>query len=114
MIRHSRTRAGLANLRDNYGFIKHKDLSSVSPDDAAKHKKFENKFDLPFTLIADPKLSIQKYGVWGPNNYSVINTMDCNCTTFLIDEIGVIRKIFLKPQQKHTEEILKAWDKLNS
>ncbi len=106
------------NLRDNYGLLKHKgfEVLGVSPDSAAKHKKFENKFDLPFTLIADPKLSIiKKYGVWGPKQLFGHKYDGLHRTTFLIDEKGIIRKIFLKPRSKnHTEEILKAWEKLGA
>src|SRR5512138_3944644 len=43
------------NLRDNYGLLKKKgfEVVGISPDDSKKHKKFETKFKLPFTLIAD-------------------------------------------------------------
>ena len=87
----------------------------VSPDEVVKHKKFETKFKLPFTLLADPKHSIiDKYGVWGPKQMFGNKYMGLLRTTFLIDEKGVIRKIFLKPRSKqHTEEILKAWKEID-
>src|ERR1700748_3717426 len=53
------------NLRDNYALLKREGFTvlGVSPDDVASHEKFEKKFDLPFTLIADPKHTIiDKYG----------------------------------------------------
>src|SRR6188472_2710949 len=56
------------NLRDNYSLLKKEGIVvlGVSPDDEKKHKKFEQKFNLPFTLIADnDKKIIDKYGVWG-------------------------------------------------
>src|SRR5689334_24684815 len=59
------------NLRDNYSLLKKEGIVvlGVSPDDEKKHKKFEQKFDLPFTLIADSdKKIIDKYGVWGEKN----------------------------------------------
>lgn len=101
------------NLRDNYsalikeGFV----VLGVSPDDETSHKKFERKFKLPFTLIADPKHTIiEKYGVWGPKQLFGNKYMGLLRTTFLIDEKGIIKKILLKPKSKqHTEEILKAW-----
>lgn len=101
------------NLRDNYsalikeGFV----VLGVSPDDETSHKKFESKFKLPFTLIADPKHTIiEKYGVWGPKQLFGNKYMGLLRTTFLIDEKGIIKKIFLKPKSKqHTQEILKAW-----
>src|SRR5665213_479736 len=59
------------NLRDNYKVLQKKGLVilGVSPDDEKKHKKFEEKYKLPFTLLADPeKKIIEKYGVWGEKN----------------------------------------------
>ena len=56
------------NLRDNYVLLKKEGFTiiGISPDAEAKHKKFETKYDLPFTLIADEKLKIiEKYNVWG-------------------------------------------------
>src|SRR5437868_3668123 len=56
------------NLRDNYGLLKREgfEVIGVSPDDSSSHKKFEEKFHLPFTLIADTEHTIiDKYGVWG-------------------------------------------------
>lgn len=104
------------NLRDNFSQLKKKGfvVLGVSPDEEKKHKKFEAKYDLPFTLIADSKHTIiDKYGVWGEKQLWGRNYMGLHRTTFLIDEKGIIRKIFLKPKsKKHTEEILTAWAEL--
>lgn len=104
------------NLRDNYGLLKKNGFTvlGVSPDEEKKHKKFETRHSLPFTLIADPGHKIiDKYGVWGEKQLYGRKYMGLHRTTFLIDEKGVIRKIFLKPKSKqHTEEILKAWNEL--
>ena len=104
------------NLRDNFSVLKKEGITvlGVSPDEVAKHKKFGAKFNLPFTLLADPKHDIiDKYGVWGPKQMFGNKYMGLLRTTFLIDEKGVIRKIFLKPKSKHhTEEILKSWKEL--
>jgi thioredoxin-dependent peroxiredoxin len=101
------------NLRDNFSSLKKEGITvlGVSPDDEAKHKKFEEKYNLPFTLLADPKMKIiEKYGVWGEKNLYGRKYMGLHRTTFLIDEKGVIRKVFKKPRSKmHSEEILKAW-----
>lgn len=101
------------NLRDNFTLLKKQGfvVLGVSPDEVAKHKKFETKYDLPFTLIADPEHTIiDKFGVWGEKQLYGKKYMGLLRTTFLIDEKGVIRKVFLKPKSKqHTEEILEAW-----
>ena len=104
------------NLRDNFSLLKKHGcvVLGVSPDEEKKHKKFETKYDLPFTLIADADHTIiDKYGVWGTKQLYGRTYMGLHRTTFLIDEKGIIQKIFLKPKSKqHTEEILKAWNEL--
>ena len=101
------------NLRDNYGILKNNgfEVLGISPDEVKKHKKFEDKYDLPFTLLADPSHAIiDKYGVWGEKQLYGRKYLGLHRTTFLIDEKGIIRKIFLKPKSKqHSEEILEAW-----
>lgn len=100
------------NLRDNYSDLKKAGLVviGVSPDDKTSHKKFEEKYDLPFILLEDPtKKIIEKYGVWGEKNMYGKKYMGLLRTTFLIDEKGLIMKIFKKPKSKiHSEEILKV------
>lgn len=102
------------NLRDNYVLLTKKGFTilGVSPDDEAKHKKFEKKYSLPFKLLADPEMKIiDKYGVWGEKNMYGRKYMGLLRTTFVIDEEGKIAKIFRKPRSKmHAEEILKAWE----
>jgi peroxiredoxin Q/BCP len=102
------------NLRDNYALLKKNGFTvlGVSPDDEKSHKKFETKFDLPFTLVTDPDHKIiDKYGVWGEKLLYGRRYMGLHRTTFVIDEKGVIRKIFLKPRSKqHAEDIIKAWN----
>jgi thioredoxin-dependent peroxiredoxin len=99
------------NLRDNYALLKKNgfEIIGVSPNDEKSHKKFETKFNLPFTLIADTGHAIiDKYGVWGEKQMFGNNYMGVHRTTFVIDEKGVIRKIFLRPKNKqHAEEIVK-------
>jgi peroxiredoxin Q/BCP len=106
------------NLRDNYALLKKNGfvILGVSPDDEKKHKKFEMKFGLPFTLIADPHHEIiDKYGVWGEKKLYGREYMGIHRTTFLIDQKGMIRKIFLRPKNKqHAEEIIKTWKAIHS
>ncbi len=105
------------NLRDNYALLKREgfEVIGVSPDDEQKHKKFEAKFNLPFTLMADPEHKIiEKYEVWAPKQMFGHKYMGVLRTTFLIDEKGVIRKIFLRPKNKqHAEEIVKVWKEMS-
>jgi peroxiredoxin Q/BCP len=100
------------NLRDNYTLLKKHGFTviGVSHNDEASHQKFKEKFSLPFTLIADPGHKIiEKYGVWGEKNMYGRKYMGLHRTTFVINEEGVIRKIFLKPKNKaHAEEIVKV------
>ena len=101
------------NLRDNYALLRNEgfEVLGVSPDDSKSHKKFEQKFSLPFTLIADPDHKIiDSYGVWGEKQLYGRKYMGLHRTTFLIDEKGIVRKLFLKPRSKqHAEDIVKFW-----
>ena len=105
------------NLRDNYALLKKEgfEIVGVSPDDAVKHKKFEAKYELPFTLVPDPEHKvIDKYGVWGEKQLYGRKYMGIHRTTFVIDEKGIIRKVFQRPKNKqHAEEIIAAWKELN-
>jgi len=98
------------NLRDNYGLLKKNgfEVIGVSPDGEKKHKKFEAKFNLPFTLIADTSHRILgEFGVWDQKQMFGHKYMGVLRTTFVIDEKGFIRKIFLRPKNKaHAEEIV--------
>jgi peroxiredoxin Q/BCP len=103
------------NLRDNYPLLRKNgfEVVGVSPDDEKKHKKFESKFKLPFTLIADTTRKIlEKYGVWDQKKLFGHEYMGVLRTTFVIDENGIIQKIFLRPKNKaHAEEIIAAMKK---
>ena len=100
------------NLRDNYSLLKKKGFAvvGVSPDDQKKQKKFEQKYKLPFPLIADEENKISSaYGVWDMKKLFGHEYMGILRTTFIIDEKGRLEKIFLKPKNKaHAAEILAA------
>jgi thioredoxin-dependent peroxiredoxin len=100
------------NLRDNYGLLKKKgfEILGVSPDNERAQKKFEIKYKLPFPLIADTAHHIlEKYGVWDKKKLFGHEYMGVLRTTFVINEKGVIEKIFTRPKNKaHAEEILAA------
>ncbi len=101
------------NLRDNYGLLKKNGFETmgVSPDDIATLKKFEIKYKLPFRLIADTSHDIlEKYGAWDQKKLFGREYMGVLRTTFVVDEKGIIKKIFFKPKNKaHAEEIIEAW-----
>ncbi len=106
------------NLRDNYALLKKEgfEVIGVSPDESSTHKKFEVKFNLPYTLIADPQHTIiNAYGVWGEKQLYGRKFMGLYRTTFLIDEKGIIQKVYLKPRSKqHAEDIVKFWKESGS
>lgn len=98
------------NLRDNYALLKKEGIEvvGISPDDVKSHEQFIGKFELPYTLVADPqKKIIEAYGVWGEKNMYGRKYMGLIRTTFLVDEKGVIKHIFKKPKvRQHAEEIV--------
>ena len=100
------------NLRDNYALLKKKgfEVLGVSPDDEKKQKRFEIKYKLPFPLIADTENKITTaYGVRDMKKLFGREYMGILRTTFIIDEKGIIRKIFTRPKNKaHAEEIMLA------
>ncbi|WP_169973709.1 thioredoxin-dependent thiol peroxidase [Tautonia rosea] len=82
----------------------------VSPDTVESHRKFAEKYELPFTLLADPdKEVIQAYGVWKEKNMYGKKSMGVERTTVVIDSKGVVRKIFPKVRvDGHSEKILEV------
>ena len=102
------------NLSDNYQMWLSKgyEVVGVSPDKVASHKKFAEKFQFGFNLIADPDTEIlQLYGVWGEKSMYGKKYMGVFRTTMVINEDGVIEEIFDKVDTKnHTEQIIKALD----
>ena len=73
----------------------------ISKDSVASHKKFQEKYSLPFTLLSDPELTaIQAYDVWQEKNMYGKKTMGVVRTTYLIDEDGMIEKAFGKVKAK--------------
>lgn len=100
----------VCNLRDNYTALQKAGYSivGVSADDEKKHKKFINKFKLPFPLIADTdKKVIEAYDVWGEKKFMGLIFDGIVRTTFVIDEEGIIEQVITTVDTKnHTEQIL--------
>jgi len=103
--------AEACDLSDNYDFWLSKgvDVVGVSPDSSSSHEKFIGKYGLRFNLIADTEKKIlQDYGVWGEKMNYGKSYMGVIRTTFLINEAGIIEKIFKKVDTKnHTGQIIK-------
>lgn len=102
------------NLGENYSTLQDKGfvVLGVSPDPAKKHQKFIDKYSLPFSLIADEdKEVIRSYGVWGPKKFMGKEYDGVHRTTFVIDENGLIEKIFTKVKTKdHSNQILSSYE----
>ncbi len=98
------------NLNENYDILREKGLEviGVSPDSIASHQKFIAKYSLGFNLIADTEKEIlEQYNAWGEKKMYGKTYMGVLRKTFIIDENGVILKIFEKVKTKdHTNQIL--------
>jgi len=69
-------------------------ILGVSPDDEASHVRFKQKFDLPFTLLADPEHDVaEKYGVWGEKKFGGRTYFGVSRSTFIIDGDGNVVKV---------------------
>ena len=103
--------AEACNLRDNYQALQKAgyEILGVSKDSEKSHTKFIEKFELPFTLLADTELDIhKKYGTWVEKSMYGKKYMGTARVTFLIDEEGKIEEIIEKVKTKdHTAQILK-------
>lgn len=99
-------------FRDGFAEIQSKgaEVLGVSVDDVASHQKFKEKYNLNFPLLADTdKKIVNDYGVWKEKNMYGRTYMGIERTTFLIDQNGVIKKIFPKVDVKmHYDEVVQA------
>ncbi|TSD06184.1 MAG: peroxiredoxin Q/BCP [Parcubacteria group bacterium Greene0714_7] len=90
----------------------HAHVFGISTDSVESHKKFAEKYQLPFSLLADEqKEVVAKYGVWGEKKMMGRTYMGTKRTSFLIDPNGVIKKVYegVKPEV-HAEEVLADLD----
>jgi peroxiredoxin Q/BCP len=85
-------------------------IVGISPDRSAAQSKFKQKFDLPFTLLADPEhKGAEAYGVWKEKSMYGKKYMGIERTTFVIDPAGKIKKVYHKVKvEGHAEEVLAA------
>jgi thioredoxin-dependent peroxiredoxin len=98
------------NLRDNYEALLAAgyQIFGVSTDDEISHKKFADKFSLPFPLLADTdKQIVEAYGVWGEKSMYGKKYMGTNRVTYVIDEAGKVAQVIEKVKvDDHAAQIL--------
>ena len=100
------------NFRDDYSAYKKENVQilGVSVDSVKSHKKFQEKYSLPFPLLADVDHKVvEQYGVWQEKKMMGRTYMGIARTTYLIDGKGMIAKVFInvKPSE-HSQEVLEA------
>ena len=103
--------AEACSLRDNYQALQAKgyNVVGVSKDSVASHKKFAEKYELPFTLLADTSTQLlQTFGAWGEKKMYGKTVMGTIRKTFIFDENGILIEIIEKVDTKnHADQILK-------
>lgn len=99
-------------FRDRHGDLEEADavVLGVSPDDAKSHRKFKEKYGLPFPLLSDPDHAVASaYGAWGKKKMYGKEYAGILRSTFIIDEQGRIEKAYEKVKPEgHADEILEA------
>ena len=102
--------AEACNLRDNYEALKAQgyNVVGVSKDSAASHRKFIDKFDLPFTVLSDKSTQmLQDFGAWGEKKMCGKTCVGTLRRTFIFNEEGVLERIIEKVDTKdHAAQIL--------
>lgn len=102
--------AEACNLRDNYAVLVAKgyNVIGVSKDSAASHRKFADKYELPFTLLSDTSTQmLQAFGAWGEKKMYGKTVMGTIRRTFIFDESGILERIIEKVDTKnHASQIL--------
>jgi thioredoxin-dependent peroxiredoxin len=101
-----------SGIRDAYAEFEAADavVLGISPDDEQSHVKFKEKYELPFTLLADPKHEVaERYGTWGEKRYMGKTYWGVSRTTFLIGPEGTVVKVMhdVKPDT-HAGDVLAA------
>ena len=103
--------AEACSLRDNHEALiaKGYNVIGVSKDSAASHRKFIDKYELPFTLLADTTTQMQQaFGVWAEKSLYGRKYMGTLRHTFIFDEEGILTEIITKVDTKnHAKQILK-------
>ena len=103
--------AEACSIRDNYEHLLAQgyNVVGVSKDSAASHRRFKDKYDLPFTLLSDTSTTmLQAFGAWGEKKMYGKTVMGTIRRTFIFNEDGILERIIEKVDTKnHAEQILK-------
>ena len=102
------------DFKDQFKEFKNTIIIGISADSSERHRKFIDKYNLPFELIADENKKIcEKYGVWQEKKLYGKTYMGIVRSTFIIDKIGIVQKIFTKVKVKgHVDEVLESLKKI--
>ena len=102
------------DFKDQFKKFKNTIIIGISADSSERHRKFIDKYNLPFELIADENKKIcEKYGVWQEKKLYGKTFMGIVRSTFIIDKIGVVQRIFTKVTVKgHVDEVLEIVKKI--
>ena len=102
------------DFRDQFKKFKNTTILGVSVDSPERHRKFIDKYNLPFELIADENKKIcKKYGVWQEKKLYGKTFMGIVRSTFIIDKAGTVKKIIPKVKVKgHVEEVVEILKKI--
>jgi peroxiredoxin Q/BCP len=100
------------NFRDDYSDVlaAGAEVVGVSPDSVRSHDGFKLKYELPFPLLSDPEHAVAElYGAWGEKKMFGRAYMGVIRSTFIIDDEGIIVKVFPRVRPKnHSQEVLAA------
>ena len=104
--------AQACGIRDAYGEFERAGavVLGVSPDDERSHVEFKEKYDLPFTLLADTDHAVaERYGAWGEKKFAGKRYMGVKRSTFVIGEDGTVKTVMqnVKPAT-HADDVLAA------
>jgi thioredoxin-dependent peroxiredoxin len=104
-------------LRDSYTEYQNANIVvlGISKDSVKSHKKFEQKHNLPFPLLADADIEVAKqYGIWGPKKFMGREFLGMHRTSFLINPEGIIKKVYEKVNVlTHAKQILEDKEALS-
>jgi thioredoxin-dependent peroxiredoxin len=99
-------------IRDEFATFREKGavVLGVSPDSESSHRRFKDKYHLPFTLLADPQHEVaERYGVWVEKTRDGKTSMGIERSTFVIDAEGDVTKVMRRVDpQTHADDVLAA------